>query len=87
MLTVHHLRPSRAERILWLLEELGVEYAVEVYDRDPATFRAPASLRAVHPLGKSPVLTDGETVVAEAEGLFIAVDVEKFRELLGARER
>ena len=66
MITVHHLRPSRAERILWLLEEMEQEYAVEAYDRDPQTFRSPAALRVVHPLGKSPVLTDGELVIVES---------------------
>ncbi len=65
MITLYHLRPSRAERIAWLLEEAGLEYEVEAFDRD-ATFRAPDSLRAVHPLGKSPLLRDGDRVIAES---------------------
>lgn len=58
MIRVHHLENSRSQRILWLLEELGVDYAIVVYRRDPETMQAPASLKAVHPLGKSPVITD-----------------------------
>lgn len=65
MLTVVHLRQSRSERILWLCEELGVDYAIEVHDRTPA-FRAPEAMRTVHPLGKSPLLRDGELVLAES---------------------
>ena len=66
MIIVHHLNNSRSQRILWLLEELGLEYEVQRYERDKTTMRAPASLRAVHPLGKSPVVTDGDVVVAES---------------------
>jgi len=66
MITVHHLNNSRSQRVLWLLEELGVEYDVKRYERDPATMLAPAALRAVHPLGKSPVITDGELTLAES---------------------
>ena len=66
MLTVHHLNNSRSQRILWLLEELELEYELRGYQRDPDTNLAPASLEAVHPLGKSPVLTDGETTVIES---------------------
>ena len=58
MITVHHLNNSRSQRVLWLLEELGLEYAVKRYQRDPQTMLAPPELRAVHPLGKSPVITD-----------------------------
>ncbi len=65
MLTVHHLNDSRSQRILWLLEELALPYEIKHYQRDPKTFLAPAELRKVHPLGKSPVLTDGDTTVAE----------------------
>ena len=65
MLTVHHLNNSRSQRVLWLLEELGLDYEVRRYQRDPTTMLAPAELQAVHPLGKSPVLCDGDTVVAE----------------------
>jgi glutathione S-transferase len=66
MITVHHLNNSRSQRVLWLLEELGVEYEVKRYQRDPVTMLAPASLRAVHPLGKSPVISEGKVTVAES---------------------
>ena len=66
MLTVHHLNNSRSHRILWLLEELGVNYDIKYYQRDPKTFQAPSSLKAIHPLGLSPVITDGEITVAES---------------------
>lgn len=66
MLTLHHLEASRSHRILWLLEELGVPYELRRYQRDPATRLAPPELKKIHPLGKSPVLTDGELVVAES---------------------
>jgi len=65
MITVHHLEHSRSQRVLWLLEELGVPYAVRRYPRDPKTRLAPPELRAVHPLGKSPVIDDDGRVVAE----------------------
>ena len=58
MITVHHLNNSRSQRILWLLEELEIPYELKFYERDPKTMLAPKSLRDVHPLGKSPVLTD-----------------------------
>ena len=66
MITVHHLNNSRSQRILWLLEELGLEYQIKRYERDPKTMLAPPALRKVHPLGKSPVITDGATTVAES---------------------
>lgn len=66
MVTVHHLNNSRSQRVLWLLEELGVPYRVKRYERDAATLLAPAALKAVHPLGKSPVIDDEGTVVAES---------------------
>lgn len=66
MLTVHHLNNSRSQRILWLLEELGVEYEIKFYERDAETQLAPDELKAVHPLGKSPVVTDGDQVLAES---------------------
>jgi glutathione S-transferase len=66
MITVHHLNNSRSQRVLWLLEELGVPYDIKHYQRDPNTMLAPDSLRQVHPLGKSPVITDGATTVAES---------------------
>src|SRR5262249_55123143 len=63
VITVHHLNNSRSQRILWLLEELGVPYEIEHYQRDQLTSRAPESLKRVHPLGKSPVITvDGRTI-------------------------
>lgn len=66
MLTLHHLETSRSHRILWLLEELGLPYDLRRYQRDLATRLAPPELKKIHPLGKSPVLTDGELVVAES---------------------
>ena len=66
MIIVHHLNNSRSQRILWLLEELGLEYEIKKYQRDPKTMLAPPELRAVHPLGKSPVVQDGDTIVAES---------------------
>ncbi len=66
MLTVHHLENSRSQRILWLLEELGADYEIIRYERDPDTSLAPPALLAVHPLGKSPVITDGAVTVAES---------------------
>lgn len=66
MLTVHHLNNSRSQRVLWLLEELGLEYEIKRYERDPQTMLAPAALREVHPLGKAPVLTDDDLTVAES---------------------
>jgi glutathione S-transferase len=66
MLTVHHLNNSRSQRVLWLLEELGVPYEIQRYQRDSRTMLAPSSLKKVHPLGKSPVITDGDATVAES---------------------
>jgi glutathione S-transferase len=66
MIVVHHLNNSRSQRILWLLEELGLDYEIKKYQRDPKTMLAPPELKAVHPLGKSPVISDGDTVVAES---------------------
>ena len=65
MITVHHLNDSRSQRVLWLLEELGLPYEIKHYQRDAVTSLAPPELRAVHPLGKSPVVSDGENTVAE----------------------
>jgi len=65
MIIVHHLNNSRSQRILWALEELGLDYEVKHYKREPSML-APASLRAVHPLGKSPVITDGDKTLAES---------------------
>jgi glutathione S-transferase len=77
MITVHHLNSSRSQRILWLLEELSLDYEVKRYKRDPQTMLAPASLRAVHPLGKSPVVTDDNVTLAES-GAIIEYLVERY---------
>lgn len=66
MITVHHLNNSRSQRVLWLLEELGLDYEIKRYQRDPKTMLAPPELRAVHPLGKSPVITDNGLTIAES---------------------
>ncbi len=66
MLVVHHLNNSRSQRILWLLEELGAPYEIKFYQRDATTNLAPPELIAVNPLGKSPVITDGEITIAES---------------------
>ncbi|HKX55035.1 MAG TPA: glutathione S-transferase [Xanthomonadales bacterium] len=66
MITLHHLENSRSQRILWLLEELGVDYEIKHYKRDKKTSLAPPELLQIHPLGKSPVITDGDITVAES---------------------
>ena len=66
MITVHHLNDSRSQRVLWLLEELGLPYEIKYYQRDAQTRLAPPELQAVHPLGKSPVVTDGGRTLAES---------------------
>ncbi|QKV55612.1 glutathione S-transferase family protein [Comamonas antarctica] len=66
MITVHHLNHSRSQRILWLLEELGLDYEIKRYERDPETKLAPPELKAVNPLGKSPVIEDGALVLNES---------------------
>ncbi len=66
MIKVHHLNNSRSQRVLWMLEELEVAYDIVHYERDAVTRLAPESLKAVHPLGKSPVLQDGELIIAES---------------------
>ncbi|MEO9653783.1 glutathione S-transferase [Marinomonas sp.] len=66
MITVHHLENSRSQRVVWLLEELSLQYEVVQYERDPQSASAPESLKAIHPLGKSPILCDGDLVVAES---------------------
>ena len=80
MLTVHHLETSRSQRILWLLEELGVPYELSLYRRDKATRLAPPELKKIHPLGKSPVITDDGEVIAES-GAIIEYLVEKYGHL------
>src|SRR5271156_2784248 len=77
VIVVHHLNNSRSQRVLWLLEELGLEYEIRRYERDPKTMLAPVSLRAVHPLGKSPVLTDGPLTLAES-GAIIEYLIERY---------
>lgn len=77
MLTIHHLNNSRSQRILWLLEELNVPYELKYYQRDSKTMLAPESLRQVHPLGKSPVLTDKDNTVAESS-VIIEYILEKY---------
>ncbi|WP_186031382.1 glutathione S-transferase family protein [Burkholderia gladioli] len=79
MLIVHHLNNSRSQRVLWLLEELGVPYELKRYERDPKTMLAPPELRAIHPLGKSPVLTDEGFTLAES-GAIIEYLVERYGE-------
>ena len=66
MLTLHHLNDSRSQRIVWLLEELGTPYEMKKYQRDAQTRLAPPELAAVHPLGKSPVIVDGDVTIAES---------------------
>ena len=77
MLVVHHLNNSRSQRVLWLLEELELPYEIKRYKRDPQTMLAPTSLREVHPLGKSPVITDGKLTLAES-GAIIEYLIERY---------
>jgi len=84
MIIVHHLENSRSQRILWLLEELGLPYEVRRYERDRKTMLAPAELRRVHPLGKSPVIEDDGRIVAET-GAIVEYLVEKADGRLGPR--
>ena len=69
MITVHHLENSRSQRILWLLEELRLDYDVRRYARDPKTMRAPRELKAIHPLGKSPLVEEDHVVLAESAAI------------------
>ncbi|MDB5859010.1 MAG: glutathione S-transferase [Ramlibacter sp.] len=77
MLVVHHLNNSRSQRVLWMLEELAVPYEVRFYQRDAQTMLAPAELQKVHPLGKSPVITDGDVTLAES-GAILEYLVERY---------
>ena len=77
MIIVHHLNNSRSQRVLWLLEELAVPYEIKHYQRDKKTMLAPPELRAVHPLGKSPVITDGGKTIAES-GAIIEYLVDRY---------
>jgi glutathione S-transferase len=79
MITVHHLNNSRSQRVLWLLEELGLPYEIQRYQRDARTMLAPPELRAVHPLGKSPVITDGGVTLAES-GAIVEYLVDRYGE-------
>ena len=79
MITVHHLNNSRSQRVLWMLEELGLPYELQLYRRDPKTMLAPPELRKVHPLGKSPVITDGDLTLAES-GAILEYLVERYGE-------
>jgi glutathione S-transferase len=79
MITVHHLENSRSQRVLWLLEELGLPYEIKRYARNPKTMLAPPELRAVHPLGKSPVITDGDFTLAES-GAILEYLVDRYGE-------
>jgi glutathione S-transferase len=76
VITVHHLNNSRSQRVLWLLEELGVPYEIKHYQRDARTMLAPSSLKKIHPLGKSPVITDDGQAIAES-GAIVEYLVER----------
>lgn len=78
-IVVHHLEHSRSQRILWLLEELGLPYRIEVHKRDPKTMRATDTLRAVHPLGRAPVVAVDGRVIAES-GCIVETLIERFGE-------
>lgn len=69
MLTLHHLNNSRSFRILWLLEEMGLKYELKLYERNHKTMLAPPEMKQIHPLGKSPILTDGDVTVAESAAI------------------
>ena len=77
MITVHHLNNSRSQRVLWLLEELGLPYEIKKYQRDAKTMLAPPELMKVHPLGKSPVITDDALTVAET-GAIVEYMIERY---------
>ncbi|MEJ8811854.1 glutathione S-transferase [Variovorax ureilyticus] len=78
MITVHHLDNSRSQRVLWLLEELGVPYEIVRYQRDPKTMLAPTSLRSVHPLGKSPVVTTEDGITLAESGAIVETLIERY---------
>lgn len=81
MITVHHLEHSRSQRIIWMLEELGVEYEIKHYKRHPKTRLAPPELKKIHPLGKSPIVTDGDLVLVESGAI-----VEYLAETYGKKQ-
>jgi len=91
MITVHHLENSRSQRIVWLLEELGTDYEIRRYGRDKQTGLAPPELLDVHPLGKAPVITDGDKTIAESgaiiEYLMYEYDDGRLRPQEGTAER
>lgn len=91
MITVHHLENSRSQRILWLLEELGLDYEIKRYGRDKETGLAPPELLDVHPLGKAPVITDGDKTIAESgaiiEYLMYEYDEGRLRPEEGTSDR
>ena len=91
MIVVHHLNNSRSQRVLWLLEELGMPSEIKHYQRDAKTMLAPPELRAVHPLGKSPVITAGDLTVAESgtivEYLIDQYGEGRFKPAIGTPER
>lgn len=77
MIILHHLNNSRSQRILWLLEELGLQYEIKHYERNKKTMLAPPELKAIHALGKSPVITDGDLIIAES-GAIIEYLIDKY---------
>ena len=91
MITLHHLENSRSQRVLWLLEELGLPFQVQRYQRNPETMLAPPELKRVHPLGKSPVLVvDGETLAESGAIVDTLLDLQgngRLRPPLGSAER
>jgi len=78
MITVHHLNNSRSQRVLWLLEELEIPYEIVHYQRDPKTMLAPPTLRAVHPLGKSPVVTSDDGLTLAESGAIVETVIERY---------
>ena len=82
-ITLHHLENSRSQRIIWLLEELGLDYEIKRYERDPKTSKAPDSLKAIHPLGKSPMIEDDGDVIIET-AVIVEYLVDKAGGKLGA---
>ncbi|MEM7361313.1 MAG: glutathione S-transferase family protein [Pseudomonadota bacterium] len=77
MITLHHLRIGRSIFTVWLLEEVGADYQLKVYHRNPETMRAPEELREIHPLGKSPVIEDGDLLLSES-GAITSYILEKY---------
>ena len=91
MITLHHLENSQSIRILWLLEELGIEYGFKMYDRDPKTMLAPAEYKALSPLGTAPVITDGKVTLAESNAIIDYIldkaDAKTWRPAAGSKNR